>query len=34
LVGDGEFEHLVEHQPAAVTAAAVEAQHELVEVAD
>jgi hypothetical protein len=34
LVGDGEFEHPVEHQPAAAGAAAVEAEHELVEVAD
>jgi hypothetical protein len=33
VVGDGEFEHPVEDHPAASGAAAVEAEHELIQVA-
>ena len=33
VVGDGEFEHPIEHHPAAAGAAAVEAEHELIQVA-
>ncbi len=33
VVGDGEFEHPIGHHPAAAGAAAVEAEHELIQVA-
>ncbi len=33
VVGDGEFEHPIEHHPAAAGAAAVEAEHKLIQVA-